>query len=170
MEISETRLAQNLRVLEQAAGADISVLPVVKANAYGHGADVCAPALARAGAKWLGVADAVEGEAVRHALSAAGIAKERQPQILVMCGPLGEDERVLEHSLTPVLWTRDQAEKLSAAAKQRGTGRVAVHLEIDSGMTRQGAAPEEVSSLLHLLGQSHLAVEGILTHFASAEV
>lgn len=169
-EISEQRLAGNLKALEQAAGADVSVLPVVKANAYGHGAELCAWMLARAGAKWLGVADAVEGEAVRRALSAAGMALEDQPQVLAMCGPLGEDDRTLEHRLTPVLWTRDQIERFASAATRHSAAPAHVHLEIDSGMTRQGATVEALPSLLSLMKEKNLTVEGVMTHFASAEV
>ncbi|WP_188759457.1 alanine racemase [Edaphobacter acidisoli] len=169
VEISAARLVGNLQVLVEAAGADVAVLPVVKADAYGHGAELCAPVLARAGVEWLGVADALEGLAVRRALSAAGIAVAEQPRVLVMCGPLGEDDAVLEHGLTPVIWTREQVERLGAAARRRGAGLVRVHLEVDSGMTRQGAAVEGVAALLCLMKENGLVVDGVMTHFASAE-
>ncbi len=68
VEVSERRLTANYRLLAETAGAGVSVLGVVKADAYGHGAEVCAPVLARAGAEWLGVTDAAEGIAVRGAL------------------------------------------------------------------------------------------------------
>lgn len=148
----------------------MALLPVVKADAYGHGAELCAPVLARDGAEWLGVADAFEGVAVRRALSAAGIAVEKQPRVLVMCGPLGEDDAVLAHDLMAVIWTREQVERLGAAARRRDAWPVRVHLEIDSGMTRQGAAVEDVAALLSLMKANGLVVDGVMTHFASAEV
>ena len=79
VEISEQRLAANYKVLAAASGDDTAVLAVVKANAYGHSAGLCAPVLARAGAKWLGVADAAEGCAVREALAAAHATLRRVP-------------------------------------------------------------------------------------------
>ncbi|HEY2002570.1 MAG TPA: alanine racemase [Acidobacteriaceae bacterium] len=175
VEISERRLTANYRLLVEAAGGDTAVLAVVKANAYGHGAAVCAPVLAQAGAQWLGVTDALEGAAVREALASAGIAIERQPRIMVMCGPLPEDaEEVVRHGLTPVVWERQQMEALAAAVRQRGGDAppLPVHLEIDTGMARQGVAPgEELHALLHWLKrQPHLRLEGVMTHFASAEV
>lgn len=170
VEISEARLAGNLRVLAEVAGADVGLLAVVKADAYGHGAELCAPVLAQAGVEWLGVADAREGVAVRRALLASGIAVKDQPRVLVMCGPLGEDEAALEHELTPVLWTREQIERLGTAAKRRGVGPVAVHLEINTGMTRQGAEVEDVPELLRMMQGAGLVVDGVMTHFASAEV
>jgi alanine racemase len=105
VEISEKRLKANYKLLVEAAGGNTAVLAVIKANAYGHGADLCAPVLARAGAQWLGVADASEGAAVRDALTLAGVAKETQPQILTMSGSLDEDaDAIVRHGLTPVVW------------------------------------------------------------------
>lgn len=175
VEISEERLKANYKLLVEAAGGDTAVLAVIKANAYGHGADLCAPVLARAGAQWLGIADASEGAAVRDALTVAGVAKETQPQVLVMSGSLDEDaEAIVRHGLTPVVWEQHQMEPLAAAVRQQGGDLVAlpVHLEIDTGMARQGIAPgEHLHTLLHWLKrQPLLQLDGVMTHFASAEV
>jgi alanine racemase len=175
VEISEKRLKANYKLLVEAAGGDMPVLAVVKANAYGHGADLCAPVLARAGADWLGIADAVEGAAVREALAAAGIAHERQPRIIVMSGFLGEDaEAIVQNALTPVVWDQQHLENLAVAVRQRGTGATPfpIHLEIDTGMARQGIAPgEHLHTLLHWLKrQPLLRLNGVMTHFAATEV
>jgi alanine racemase len=172
VEISEKRLSGNYRLLKRASGADTAVLAVVKANAYGHGASVCAPVLVRAGAEWLGVTDAAEGACVRKALT-AGIESALQPRILAMSGPLPEDaDQLLQHQLTPVLWQQEQLKWLADAAARAGTGPLPIHLEIDTGMARQGAAPgEELAAFLQSL-KSHktLQLDGVMTHFASAEV
>jgi alanine racemase len=175
VEISEKRLKANYKLLVEAAGSDTGVLAVIKANAYGHGADLCAPVLAQAGAEWLGVADASEGAAVRGDLTAAGLARKTQPQILVMSGFLEEDANaVVHHRLTPVVWEQHQMEALAAAVRQQGGDPAAlpIHLEIDTGMARQGIAPgEHLHTLLHWLKrQPHLRLDGVMTHFASAEV
>src|ERR1700760_5196195 len=86
VEVSERRLRANYGLLVEGVGRETAVLAVVKANAYGHGVGVCALVLAKAGAEWLGVGDAAEGGAVREALAAAGVRREDQPRILVMCG------------------------------------------------------------------------------------
>jgi alanine racemase len=161
-------------LLVEAAGGDTAVLAVVKANAYGHGAGVCAPVLAKAGAEWLGVADAVEGAAVREVLAAKGVAYEEQPRILVMCGLLREDaEAIVSRGLTPVVWEQQQVEWLAAAVLQHcgQAARLPVHLEIDTGMARQGVAPGEgLRKLLHWLKrQPRLVLDGVMTHFASPE-
>jgi alanine racemase len=165
IEISEERLAANYRAIAQAAGAQTAVLAVVKANAYGHGVEFCSTVLARAGAPWLGVASASEGARARSALGEAGIARKDQPAILVMCGFLQQDvEAIAEHALTPVVWTPEQVGWLE------GTG-VAVHVEVDTGMARQGVHPgDELDDLLDELTASGLTLDGIFTHFCAAEV
>ena len=170
VEISERRLAANYRLLCEAAGGETEVLAVVKANAYGHGAAVCAPVLVQAGAEWLGVADAQEGVAVRAAL-----ATTKQPRILMMCGLLADEaEAIVRSELTPVVWDQQQMEWLAAAVLQHGGNAtpLPVHLEIDTGMARQGVAPGEgLHTLLHWLKrQPRLRLEGVMTHFAAPEV
>lgn len=173
VEVSGERLAANYSALADAAGAGTTVLAVIKANAYGHGAEVCAPLLATAGVPWLGVTDAAEGIAVRHALAAAGIAPDRQPRILVMCGLLPEDaDAIVHHALTPVVWDQRQMEWLAEAVARSSHTPLPIHLEIDTGMARQGIVPgEKLQSLLRwLTTQQSLRLDGVMTHFASAEV
>jgi alanine racemase len=173
VEVSERRLAGNYRLLREAAGRETAVLAVVKANAYGHGASVCAPVLVRAGAEWLGVTDVAEGAAVRAALEVAGVARGEQPGILVMSGLLEEDaEDLVRLGLMPVVWLREQMEWLVAAGTRLGMGAVAVHVEIDTGMARQGVRPGvELEELLAWArGEPGIQVEGVMTHFASSEV
>jgi alanine racemase len=174
VEISERRLRANYRLLVEAAGGDSAVLAVVKANAYGHGAGVCAPVLAKAGAEWLGVANAVEGLQVREVLAADGVVYQEQPRILVMSGLQDVDaEAVVSRGLTPVVWEQEQMKRLATTVEQHGgdAARLPVHLEVDTGMARQGVAPGEgLRTLLHWLKrQPQLMLDGVMTHFASPE-
>ena len=161
VEISEANLAWNLRAIQAAAGAETEVLAVVKANAYGHGAEACSVALVRAGGRWLGVTCAAEGVRVRQALRSAGLAAD----ILIMCGFLPADvPQIAEHALVPVLWTPAQVEALAPHAGLR------VQVEIDTGMGRQGVRPGlELERLLHAIRAGKLALDGVFTHFCSAE-
>ena len=161
VEISEANLAWNLRAVQAAAGADTEVLAVVKANAYGHGAEACSVALVRAGARWLGVTCASEGVRVRQALRSAGFAAD----ILIMCGFLPADvPSIAEHALVPVVWTLEQVEWL------RPHPGVRVQVEIDTGMGRQGVRPGlELERLLHAIEARKLALDGVFTHFCSSE-
>lgn len=162
IEVSEPRLSHNLRTVAAAAGPETTVLAVVKANAYGHGVLTCAPMLARAGAQWLGVTSAQEGAAVRQALGAehAGI------RILVMSGILPPAiPALVEHDLTPVVWTLEQISWLADAT-------VRVHVEVETGMSRQGVKPgAEFEALLAAIAQQpKLTLDGVFTHFVSSEV
>lgn len=168
IEISEERLAENYRVVVNAVGAETDVLAVVKANAYGHGAEVCAVALARAGAKWLGVASASDGARVRASLDAAGFDGERAPEILVMCGFLDEEvAAILEHGLTPVVWTLEQVSSLARTGLR-------MHVEVETGMGRQGVrlgwGLKELDGLLDVMEMAGLVLDGVCTHFCAAEV
>jgi alanine racemase len=162
IEVSEERLAGNFRAIVDAVGADTEVLAVVKADAYGHGAERCAVALARAGARWFGVADVKEGVRARRALDAAEFAGA---EILVLCGLMQEDvEAIKEHRLTPVVWTIEQVGWLA------GSG-VRVHVEVDTGMGRQGCRPvAELDAVLDGARDAGLAADGVMTHFCAAEV
>jgi len=165
-EISKTRLVEHYRILCDIAGSSADVLAIVKANAYGHDALQCAPILAAAGAKWLGVTCLEEALSVRKVCP--------QARILVMSGVWhGEAEAMIEHRLTPVVWEPLHLDLLHAAAEKIGSPAqsVAVHLEIDTGMSRQGVRSEQLSLLLDRFATaSALRLEGVMTHFHSPEI
>jgi alanine racemase len=182
IEIDEERLVGNFAALNRvladagASGPAMALLAVVKANAYGHGIAACAPVLARAGAEWLGVTDAEEGVTAREALAEAGIALALQPRILVMSGMMGlpgEAERIVRQQLTAVVWDVAHLNLLAQAARRAPVPeQVPVHLEIDTGMARQGVAcgAELARVLEHLAATPELRLDGVFTHFASTEV
>ena len=167
-EVSRSRLLHNHDVLRRLAGASAELLCVVKANAYGHGLEECARALEANGARWFGVTSVEEGVALRRAL-----AEGRSPgsRILAMCGiGEGEAEAALENDLTPVVWERRHIVLLEAAARRlrAAPGDCPVHVEIDTGMSRQGVQPEKLSAFLEKFGAgSPLRIEAAMTHFHS---
>jgi alanine racemase len=170
VEISRSRLRHNIGAVRQVAGADAEVLAVIKADGYGHGAALIAPVLAEAGVLWLGVDDVEEGAIVRQALPQPAAANS--PRLLVMCGMDSEDAAdLVANGLTPVVWTAEHIEELEAAAAAAGV-LSPVHLEIDSGMSRQGAAPgAALTAFLNALARApHLRLEGVFSHLSSSEV
>jgi alanine racemase len=160
-EVSRSRLIHNHDVLRRLAGTDTELLAVVKANAYGHGLAECARALETNGARWFGVTCVEEGVALRRELREAGI--------LVMSAIWsGEADAVLEHDLTPVVWEARHLTLLEGAAKKlrAAPGDCPVHLEIDTGMSRQGVRPEGLEPLLDRFGAgSPLRLQAVMTHF-----
>lgn len=157
-EISRSNLLHNFRLLRSLA-APAELLAVVKADAYGHGTVACSRALADEGARWLGVTSVDEGIAVRAACP--------EGQILAMGGLFaGEAENALAHRITPVVW---ESVHLNEAARPRQP--LPVHLEIDTGMSRQGVRLESLPDLLDKLqALPSIQLEGVLTHFHSPEV
>jgi alanine racemase len=166
VEISGSWLLENLRAVQQVAGSAVKTLAVVKANGYGHGAAGVARALVAGGARWLGVNDVEEGAELRQALG------EDSTRLLVMCGmDLADAPGIVAHGLTPVVWTAEHVDAMERAARDAGH-RVKVHLELETGMARQGAAvgAELASVLERLAGSKWLECEGVMSHLACSEV
>jgi alanine racemase len=172
-EISRSKLVHNYDGLRRLAGLETELLCVVKANAYGHGLAACALALESNGARWFGVTCVGEGVELRRVFSAARGEIRGDIRILAMSGIFaGEAEAAIEHDVTPVVWDPQHLEWLEEAARGmgKGAGEVPVHLEIDTGMSRQGVAPRDVEKLVERLGPgSPLRVEALMTHFYAPE-
>jgi alanine racemase len=160
-EVSLATLIANLREARQrAAGAEVCA--VVKCNAYGHGAAACAGALEGEGVQWFAVAGPEEGIELRK----AGVGGS----ILLLSGFFPEQARdVIEYQLTPNVWESAQVQALNAAAAQ-SRKRVPIHVEIDTGMSRQGVPAHCTSALLHEVRSSqHLELQGVYQHYAAGE-
>jgi alanine racemase len=162
-EVSLTALGANFDVVQEHVGKDVTICAVVKADGYGHGAIECALALQSGGAQWLGVTDTAEGLALR----AAGVTV----RILLMTGIWkGEEDPIVAENLTPTIWEPWHIELLERAARER-RNVLPIHLKLDTGMNRLGASLEALPRLCELLlASKHLTLEGVSTHFASAEV
>jgi alanine racemase len=175
VEISARFLEENFRFLLTLAAPHAELLAIVKADAYGHSLGICAPAAVRAGARWLGVTCVEEGVAARAVCP--------EVRILVIGGAFpGQGAAVVEHGLSVVAWEPWQLDELEGAAHAAGAaaGSVPVHLEIDTGMSRQGVAPEllrseaqEADALARILERftpgSPLRLEGVMTHLFAAD-
>lgn len=133
---------------------------VVKANGYGHGAVPVARAALDAGAAGLCVALVQEGEELR----AAGI---DAPILLLSQQPPEQLDRLVSAGLTPTVYSADAIERLTSVAPADG---IDVHLKIDTGMQRVGAAPEDALALAASIdGDDRLRLAGVFTHLAAAD-
>jgi alanine racemase len=160
-EISLEHLRHN--VAELARAAQVPIWAVLKADAYGHGAKAVARTLERAGAKGFCVALIEEGIELRE----AGI----YAPILVMGSHYPNAwAELLRHQLTPVISRADQIEALAEEVRERGGPAFGVHLKIDTGMARLGVPFSELSAVASVLARHpELCLDGVMTHFASAE-
>ena len=156
--ISAAALAHNLTVARRHAGG-AKVWAVVKANAYGHGIERAARALAAAD----GLAVLDFQEALR--LRVAGMA---QP-ILMLEGFFkpADLELVAKHALTPVVHNPEQVEMLRRSALG---GEIDVYLKVNSGMNRLGFGVESLRPAYNAL-RMHPQVKSVtlMTHFADAD-
>lgn len=163
-EVSLPTLINNYNLIRDFVSPHATVCAVVKCDAYGHGAIECASALEAAGAAWFGVTCADEGIELRK----AGIAG----RILLMSGIWrGEAEAVVEYNLTPAVWSAEQISELNSAAEKVRKERFPVHIEVDTGMARQGVSAASLGKVLEAARKAKLVcIEGLHSHLASAEV
>ena len=164
VEVSLPNLVHNFSLIRDHVAGESTVCAVVKCDAYGHGAPQCARVLEAAGAKWFGVTCADEGIELRR----AGIGG----RILLMSGIWrGEAEAAVEHNLTPAVWNAEQIAELNSAAEKLGKTSVPVHIEVDTGMSRQGVQPHRLAMLLEAARKAKaVCIEGLHSHLASSEV
>jgi alanine racemase len=138
------------------------VIAVVKANAYGHGAERVALALEAAGAGLLACADIEEGIVLRR----AGV---RAPILVFGALSVSDLDGLFEFSLTPTISSPAAARAVQAAAAKHSK-TLGYHLKIDTGMNRLGFRHDNLRrSLPELLGSPNLRLEAIFTHFATAD-
>jgi alanine racemase len=161
LEVDLARLRENYRVIARKV-APARVMPVLKANAYGHGLEAVAKALERE--RPFAVAVAYLEEATR--LREAGV---RAP-VLVLGGIVGAQiPRFLEQDLTLTASSVDKLLAIDECAAEKHV-KARVHLKIDTGMERIGTHWYSAEKLLETsLRVRNVEVEGIFTHFANAD-
>jgi alanine racemase len=156
--------AHNLGVVRSLIPEDCGIMAVVKADAYGLGAIPVARKAVECGVAMLGVATVREGIELRE----AGI--EDIPILVLITSPEDALGPALNHKLRLTVADVATAERLGDIARK--TKKVAaIHCEIDTGMGRQGFTPENaLNELLGITRISNVDIEGIFTHFPSANV
>lgn len=157
-------LATNVRRLKDLLSPSTTLMAVVKANAYGHGATTVARTTLSHGAAALAVATVDEGIELRD----DGI----DADILVL-GPIlaSEIERALRHRLQLIAVSPATASYVSDAAHRLGLSwRPGLHVKLDSGLHRYGSDLETAIATARQIDQDHsLELAGVTTHFASAD-
>lgn len=155
------RLSANLRLLQSIA-RDRPMWPAVKANGYGHGAEVVARHLCSIGYTTVCVAHVSEAIALHE----AGIGA----QCIVLSASLPEHaEALVSYGYEPAVSTREMVDALADCARRAGK-RIAVHVKVDTGMGRAGIAPADLAGLLeHCKTLPELILTGLMSHFACAD-
>jgi alanine racemase len=153
-------LAHNMRRLREIAG--VPVMAVLKADAYGHGAVRVARTALANGAAMLAVATVGEARTLREADITA-------PVLILGYTPPWQAHEAVALGFAATVFDMDAARALSDAA-QALQQQARVHVKVDTGMARLGLAPADVGAFLHELARlPALSVEGLYTHFATAD-
>lgn len=163
LKIDLDQICENIRKVIKKVGKDTKVMPVVKADAYGHGAIEVSKALSEIGT--YGFAVATVGEAL--ALRRAGITK---PLLILDFVFPNQFETIIRNDIMLTIFQYSIAEKLDAAAAQMGT-TAHIHLKIDTGMGRIGYIPNEksIEEIKRISELPNIEIDGIFTHFACAD-
>lgn len=155
-EVDLDAIAANVAAVRNILDPATTVMAVLKADAYGHGAVSVARAALDGGARWLGVATVGEGLALR----AAGI---RAPVLVLGAIPPAEVREAVRAGLSLTVTSPDDVPLIASAARAR------VHLKIDTGMTRLGVLPGDVPAVVNRIVRARLRLEGVCTHLSSAD-
>jgi alanine racemase len=162
VEVDLDALAHNVRDMKNWVGEPVTLMAVVKADAYGHGAVAVSRTALLNGAEWLGVSSVDEALELRE----SGI---DAPILLLNYTPLSLIQQALRQRLTVTLYDLEMARQYDRAAREIGL-KLDVHVKVDTGMGRLGAMPKDVMALFrHVMTLRYLNADGIYTHFAAAD-
>lgn len=156
-------LRANLRFIRSKIRTGAKMCVAVKADAYGHGAVVCAREAVACGADFLAVARVSEGIELRE----AGISV---PILLLSLCDRSEMDDLVSFGITPLVFDSEYIGEVAAAAGRAGKRGFSVHLAVDTGMGRIGCLPENAVSLAReIAGSGVLSLGGMCTHFSTAD-
>ncbi|PIR28203.1 alanine racemase [Candidatus Berkelbacteria bacterium CG11_big_fil_rev_8_21_14_0_20_40_23] len=160
--INLKKLKANFAKIQDFVGNEVSIMPVIKSNGYGHGLEACAKALVEAGAKWFAVADLGEAEIVRKI--------SRDVAVLIL-GPVAMSDygRALSGGFRLMVAGKDGLNFLNTKAEIYGK-RASVHLKINTGMNRFGIDPSRAVDYFETIEKlPNIYVEGVYTHLYNSD-
>jgi alanine racemase len=150
-------ITHNLALIRKRAGRPVRILAAIKANAYGHGVEAVALHLQSAGVDGLATANLDDALLARR----AGVSI---PILLYGSALPGGLEVLVEHDLTPSVWTRDALQAVSHLAEESNRA-LAVHVKVDAGFGRVGVRLDEAAAFVReLVATRGVLLEGIYTH------
>lgn len=161
-EVDLEALRQNLLWIRRRVGRKVKIVTVVKADAYGHGLKQIAAHLMQSGTDVFGVANLTEAEAIRS------VGRGWQILMLGACLP-DEIAYAVSDDVMPTISSKSEADLFSKEAKRQGK-IVRIHIKIDTGMSRLGVHWQNAAQLInYVCNLPNIKVEGVYTHFSSAE-
>ncbi|OGI77415.1 alanine racemase [Candidatus Nomurabacteria bacterium RIFCSPHIGHO2_02_FULL_33_12] len=162
VEISTTAIKENITNYRKVLPKGVKIMAVVKANAYGHGRDICAGTAIKSGVDYLAVFTMEDAVILRKNNKSIPILvlKQIDVQDIKIAQNLNIDITI---SSLPVL-----KEVIKFNNKNISKKNLNIHLKIDSGLSRQGFLLDEVKNVVGLLNKN-IKIKGLYTHFTGAE-
>jgi alanine racemase len=162
--IDTAALAHNFREVKRLVGASVDVLAMIKSDAYGHGAAICAETLLQAGCRNFGVVTVEETAALEPLLSPS------RARVAVLGGILPVEASAAVAARAEIATQEiDVVRALGERAAAAGT-EAAVHLKLDTGMHRLGVAPRDAVEFARAASSVRgVKLVGVCSHFACAE-
>lgn len=159
--INLDNLSHNMAVIQKLAG-DRPLFPAIKANAYGHDAEIIARHLLKIGYNTFCTA---------HISEAAELIEKGIDATFVILSPtLAENSKYLvEYGFQPVVCSTVQVQALAEAAKDAGK-EITIHVKVDTGMGRMGVRPDQIISFLdECKSYPEVIIGSICSHFPRAD-
>ena len=162
LEIDLNQVSENIKKIKEYTNGKLEIAPVIKADAYGEGAAYFKQILEENEIKIVAVALTDEAINLRN----AGFNQE----IIILNELLESDlDDVIKYNLTPKISVYEIAKKLNDMAIKENK-KINIHIELDTGMGRTGINPKEAEKYVEKIKKlTNLNIEGIFTHFASAD-
>jgi alanine racemase len=165
-EIDLDALDYNIKSIKSKMSPKHKVMGIVKADAYGHGDGFVARKLQAGGFDWFGVSNIEEAITLR----ACDIKK---PILILGYTPAELAKTLYENDIIQCVYSSEYAKALAEHANSEGV-KIAVHIKIDIGMGRLGfifrhSAEESIEELVDVCAYSCFKLEGIFTHFPTAD-
>ena len=162
VEINLENLAHNIREIRKIIPKNKKFLGIVKADAYGHGAQMIARTMLASGVDWFGVSSIDEGLDLREI-------KIKAPILVVGAVPAWAIETASQNDISISIFN-DEHLKACRAAYERTGIKPKVHVKLDTGMNRIGVRAEDgVKYIEKVRNADYVKYEGVFTHLAAAE-
>lgn len=174
--VSRAALLHNAAVIRRAVGPDVKLCAIVKANAYGHDAEIVVDTLTNFSTGEPSAAPAVDAFAVADLDEAIGLPAVSLPVLVlrpIENAFLGRQRGKIEHAIRNGWWltiasptAADDVARIAMACGQRAQ----LHVMLDTGMHRAGVTVEGLEGLLQRIeARPSLRLAGLYTHFVNSE-
>ena len=160
--ISKEAIRHNFENIRRLVPDGVKIMPVIKADGYGHGANVFADVLED-------ISDYFAVAIIEEALELRNHGVKIPIMLLGYTNPV-YFETAIENDITVTILTFEDALKMSETAQKVGK-TAKIHIPVDTGMSRIGFAPDEkgADEVLKIASLDNLLLEGVFTHFATSD-